>query len=138
MFWIHLIAVPNGGGNILPRNFTDKDLNNVKIVGNATSIHQFRIQAWNNKNSKINCVDPSFKGEITYFPYIDPPNCHKAEIISTVGTIVAAVIGAGGGIAVTLITQCYQLRQHKNFYSFSLKRNFYKKKFKITAVFIFH
>jgi hypothetical protein len=110
LFWMRLIAVPNGGGNYKPRNFTNIDVGQNKVVGkdvNATSIHQFRIQAWNDNYDRINCNKPSFKGEITYFPYNDPPNCDKAEIISIAGTIGGAVVGAGGGIVGTLIAQRY-------------------------------
>ena len=108
VFSIRVVSVPGGGGNFDPRDFTTEDLNQPKSIGrdvNATTIHQFRIQAWIQDYDKVTCPDPSFKGEICYPSYADPPNCKKEEIIAIVVPIVTAIIGTLGGVLGTVVTQ---------------------------------
>ncbi|GBB87981.1 hypothetical protein RclHR1_01450009 [Rhizophagus clarus] len=109
----------NGLGGFRIRAFTNNDINVVRDVAiNVTSVksHQFRVQAKVDDFKDINCPNPSFSGVLCYPKYIDSPdcerekdlaidNCKNEKVIEIVVPIVAAIIGAAGGIAGVLLKQ---------------------------------
>ncbi|CAB4393418.1 unnamed protein product [Rhizophagus irregularis] len=118
----------NGLGGFHTRTFTSNELNVAKYVGvNVTSVreHLFRIQAMVDDFTNINCINPSFSGEICYSKYVDPPdcereknlaidNCKNEKVIEITVPIATAIIGVLGGIAGVLIKQRLEKKSNKS------------------------